>query len=304
MNISRLCLLLLTAFQVPGYSSQSICGSLSEEASQPSSTGRLYYAYRESKNSEFDTTSQTASSTSSVSITEHKFTYRSLPTKSDNSVSWSYLHQYTILDVANSVAPQTNGHLHSLRLPVWWRGSQRNLQIGIEPALSISSNMLKNPEEIESESWQLRFAMQKFTPISKHWQWVFGLCGDYRFGDYKIYPVIGAILDQANWRIYLSFPDIEVTRIWGNGWSSAFKVEPYGSKWFVKDSQLIQSSDVVFESLLTSISISKDFSNWSLLFSLQNNSNNNLKLVLQDNSVFTSNINHFSSVNLKASWHF
>ncbi len=234
---------------------------------------------------------------SSLSLRQQRFESR----VQLHRLSIGYYHHYTVLNISEPTAPQSNGHLHEVSTPIWYRDGKRRWQFKIVPALSISSNMLKNPDEIESESWQLRFAAIKSIHSHDKWQWHAGLCGDYRFGDYQIYPLLGMDFRNDKWSIQLTLPDINIKRTWKTNWHAQLSMGPDGKKWFVKNKTLSQSSDIIYKTWFFGVSLNRDFQRWSSELSYKRNVNNHLRLTLQDDTLFDSKIPHFSSVSLNVS---
>jgi hypothetical protein len=77
----------------------------------------------------------------------------------------------------------------------------------------------------------------------------YGLCGDHRFGDYQVYPVI-SVQWQAHpdWTIQLGFPSSWLSYQISKRSSSMIRIKPDGNEWHVMDRDLVNRSQFVYES--------------------------------------------------------
>lgn len=144
-------------------------------------------------------------------------------------------HRYVILDV-EPVELQTNGHLHTLFFPVHrQRNSDRNsFRFSIAPALSTSSNVLKDPGEYTADTFQLLATLMWARELSAQATLRFGLCGDHRFGRYLVYPSF-----SIGWRpgadltVELGLPVSRLSYRVSNGVDLSIKLAPDGNEWHV-----------------------------------------------------------------------
>ena len=121
----------------------------------------------------------------------------------NRSMSIGLNFQYTIIDVDDSITPMSNGHLHSWDFPVSWHLQKPayTLDYFLAPVLSVSSNVLKNPDLIDSDAMQLWSGVVYKKDISENNAWLIGLRSDHRFGPYRVYPVAGVCWQpDENWR--------------------------------------------------------------------------------------------------------
>lgn len=153
-------------------------------------------------------------------------------------------HEYTRVEFDPQTAPepQSNGDLHTLYAPVhWWQqGQQQDVyRVSFAPAISVSSNSLKNPDKLNSDTLQLWLALEHRRRVSAEVQWLLGLCADHRFGHYQGYPIAGLLwLPSKRWSLRLAYPDTEVSYRPLPKLSLAVAIHPDGNEWQVLDSEL------------------------------------------------------------------
>jgi hypothetical protein len=168
--------------------------------------------------------------------------------------SWAFGvgYRYVILGV-DPVELQTNGHLHTLFFPLHKRTESGNssFRFSIAPALSASSNVMKDAGEYSSDSFQLLAALIWSRKLSERATLRFGACGDSRFGDYQLYPSIG-----IDWRprtdvtIELGFPTTRLTYQAQPKIDFSLRLAPDGNEWHVKSKDLQKESQLVAEAFL------------------------------------------------------
>jgi len=158
-------------------------------------------------------------------------------------------HRYVILKF-DPLVPETNGHLHTFYLPLHRqsKSDRKTFRFSLAPALSASSNVMKDPDEYDSDAVQLLAAMIWSTQLSDQMTFRYGVCGDHRFGNYRIYPSVGVGLrPNANWTIELGFPTSQLTHKVSKNLTSSLRIAPDGNEWYVKDRGLEKQSHVVYE---------------------------------------------------------
>ena len=161
-------------------------------------------------------------------------------------------HRYVILGV-DPIELQTNGHLHTLYFPLHKQtdSGDTSFRFSIAPALSASSNVMKDAGEYSSDSFQLLAAFIWSTKLSERATLRFGACGDSRFGDYQLYPSIG-----IDWRprtgvtIELGFPTTRLTYRAQPDIDLSLRIAPDGNEWHVKSKDLQKESQLVVEAFL------------------------------------------------------
>ena len=161
-------------------------------------------------------------------------------------------HQYTILN-ADLIEPQTNGHLHTIFLPLhrYIRSDHGSIRFSITPALSASSNAMSDPGSYNGDALQLLAAVVWSRQWSDRLKLRYGICGDHRFGRYTIYPSIGVDWQPHNdWAIELGFPDSQITYQVSNSLTSSLRIAPDGNEWYVRDKSMEKQSQFVYEALL------------------------------------------------------
>lgn len=173
--------------------------------------------------------------------------------------SWAFGvgHRYVVLGV-EPVDLQTNGHLHTLFFPVHRQtgSGKESFRLSIAPALSASSNVIKNPGEYSSDTLQLLFAMVWSRALSERVQLRYGVCGDHRFGSYEVYPLISfGWQPRTGLLVELGFPTSRLTYQAKPNVDLSLRVAPHGNEWHAKSRDLQQQSQLVFESSLVELTV-------------------------------------------------
>jgi hypothetical protein len=162
-----------------------------------------------------------------------------------NAPDWLFGAAYraTFID-ESEIGFRTNGYLHSVYFPLQrLRTSERRFRVAIAPAMSASSNVIKDPEQYDRDAWQFLFAAVWEWAGGDTLDWRAGICADHRFGSYRVYPTAGvAWRPGADWRIELGFPDATLSYRPGDVFSVMFAIKPNGNEWYVKDSTLEYAS--------------------------------------------------------------
>lgn len=168
---------------------------------------------------------------------------------SDN-VAFGYNHRYTKFDFER-IEPQTNAHVHSAAFPFHWQhgDERRSLRVALAPTLSTSSNVLGHPRRYSTDILQVAFALMWESPLPGAGGFRYGLCGDDRFGRYKVFPA--AVFEwrpHPDWELDLGFPVSSVTLSIGDLFRTGILAMPDGSEWHVMDRQFAAESRFVHES--------------------------------------------------------
>ncbi len=196
--------------------------------------------------------------------------------------------QYTNVDL-ESIDAMTNGHLHTWDFPLEGRLSRTGSELfyDITPAISVSSNALKNPELIDADGLQLNLGMVYKKNISLESAWLAGFRSDYRFGPYKAYPVIGVCMQPArDWDLQLAVPDFSILKRINRGLSLELFAEPVGNQWHVFSKDLTRESDFGYNAIAIGLS-----AQWHISASInvglviENQTNRRLSFVLDDNTL-------------------
>lgn len=158
-------------------------------------------------------------------------------------------HRSTILNVDDLVL-QTNGYLHTFFFPVHRTNHSdgNSFRLSIAPALSGSSNVVKDPNQYTKDAFQLLAAMVWKRQISDQLSLNYGVCGDHRFGGYQVYPVIGFDWQpRPDWRIELGFPTSQLSYEVTKTFDLSLRASRNGSEWYVKSKSLERDSKFVYE---------------------------------------------------------
>jgi hypothetical protein len=161
-------------------------------------------------------------------------------------------HRSAILNV-DQLDLQTNGYLHTFFLPVHWLGQsgQKSFRFSIAPALSASSNVTSDPDEYSTDALQLLVGLVWDRQMSDQLGFRYGVCGDHRFGEYRVYPLISVDWQpDPDWTIELGFPTSQLIFQAAENLTSALRIVPNGNEWYVKDKSLEKESQVVYEAYL------------------------------------------------------
>ena len=205
---------------------------------QPTADSQLSIAYYDHEKSSFER---------SVGQTDQENINFDLLFKLKGKWAFGAGHRYTILNV-EPLELQTNGHLHTFFLPLH-RQSQsdrKSFRFSIAPALSASSNVMKDPGEYRADAFQLLAALVWGRQISDLVNLRYGVCGDHRFGSYQIYPLVSVDWQpHADWTIELGFPTSRLTYRVSASVTSSVRIAPDGNEWYVKDKALDKQSQLV-----------------------------------------------------------
>jgi hypothetical protein len=158
-------------------------------------------------------------------------------------------HRSEILNV-DGLELQTNGYLHTFFFPVYWvnRSAEKSFQFSIAPALSASSNVTGDPGEYTADALQVLGSVVWGRQMSDRLGLRYGVCGDHRFGGYRVYPLISANWQpHPDWRIELGFPSSEISYRITERLTSSLRIAPNGNEWYVKDKSLQQHSQLAHE---------------------------------------------------------
>ena len=171
-------------------------------------------------------------------------------------------HEYDALDIETVAEsePQTNGDHHTLHAFGQWRATVAagTPRLTLAPALSVSSNGLKNPEELDRETAQLWGAAVYYRQRGAI-TWVAGAARDYRFGRGEIYPVAGLQWRSKQSIVSLVYPDLLLGRDIGNGWSLQLTTSPDGNEWLAYDRDMQQRDSFRREAWQSDLRLLYDF---------------------------------------------
>ncbi|TQV72699.1 hypothetical protein FKG94_18600 [Exilibacterium tricleocarpae] len=171
---------------------------------------------------------------------------------------WGFAHRYRAYEFEETQAPgsgadqlQTNGDVHQLSVRRQWRQERGDAGwlAGVAPLLSVSSNLLKNPDAIGSDAWQVHGYAEYRRRLDRNWQWLLGACADDRFDHYRIYPLAGLIWQpNADWELRLAFPDSRIQFTPAPRWQLYLSAAPNGAAWQVYNEELDQLSRLRYRS--------------------------------------------------------
>lgn len=175
-------------------------------------------------------------------------------------IAFGYDHRYTEFGV-EGIDPQTNAHLHSAAFPLHWTRSAGvgSVRVALAPTLSTSSNVLGHPQEYSIEILQLPFAIVWERPLSDNRTLRYGVCGDDRFGRYRILPAaVFAWRPHPDWELELGFPVTRVSFSIGDALRTGLAAMPDGSEWHVADRGFEAESTFVHEAYVVEWTVALD----------------------------------------------
>jgi hypothetical protein len=176
----------------------------------------------------------------------------------DHSMAIDFNFQYTIASFDNSISQMTNGHLHSWDFPVSWhsKGTDYTLDYYLAPVISVSSNVLKNPDLLDREAMQLWTGMIYNKHMDHESTWLLGFRSDHRFGTYRLYPVAGFCWrPNADWQLQLVLPDFSIRRSFSNGINIKLFASPDGNKWHVFNKETTRNSDFFYNAIVSGLTV-------------------------------------------------
>lgn len=164
--------------------------------------------------------------------------------------AWGLGHRYLIFDFAD-IEPQTNAHLHTTFVPLHWTfAGARQLRFSAAVALSASSNVMGHPQEWSRDTPQLLAALVATSRKSDAVSLRYGLCGDHRFGEYRLYPAAAIAWRFAEaWSLELGFPSSLIRFQPTDRLRSTLAIAPDGNEWHVEDRDFELRSQLVYEAI-------------------------------------------------------
>ena len=215
--------------------------------------------------------------------------------------------EYTAMDF-DSINPMTNGHLHTWSLPLSWQmnHNQHAVFYNITPAISVSSNVLRNPDLADRQSLQLNATVIYRRDLLPEQQWLAGIAADHRFGEFRVYPVAGFVWRaEDDWVIQLAFPDSFIQKALNKRLKLELYAGPRGNQWHVYSKDKSRKSNLGYQSVVAGVSTT-----WQLppLFevklNLERSTAREIGLTLDDNSALNSTVEAATAVMLSTSMTF
>ena len=216
-------------------------------------------------------------------------------------------HRYVILDI-EPLELQTNGHLHTFFVPIHWHRESggRGLRLSIAPALSTSSNMMRDPASDTRDGLQVLAAAAWHRGLSARTTVRYGLCGDHRFGDYRIYPMIAfAWRPHEDWLLEPGFPTTRIAYAAHRDVDIVLRLAPSGNEWRVSSADRQRTSRLVYESMRVELT-----ANWRVgerfvvSASVGRQFDNRYDVVLQDGSRAQLETDDATRIGVAMAWRF
>jgi len=275
----------------PSLASVDIC-------QQPTAYSQLSIAYYKDEKSTFE------SGTGEIGQENTNF---DLLLHSKKNWAFGVGHRYTILNV-DGLQLQTNGHLHTffLSLHKQSQSDHGSFRFSVAPALSASSNVMKDPGEYSADAFQLLAALVWRNTLSDRVTLRYGACGDHRFGRYEIYPLISFDWQpHADWTIELGFPTTRVAYQVSKNITSSLRIAPEGNEWHVKDKNLEKQSQLVYEASLLEWTINwQAHEHFRISASVGRKFHNRYEMTLLDDSRVSLSSDSVTRIGAALAWRF
>lgn len=172
-------------------------------------------------------------------------------------------HRYNIFDI-EPLAVASNGHLHTSFLPFHWlsRDERRSFRVSVAAAMSASSNVFTHLGEFDTDALQFLAALVWDGQLSDRVGLRYGICGDHRFGEYRVYPTASILWDpHPDWRVEMGFPESKLEYRIADGLTSVLRIAPDGNEWYVLDRSRTTASMFDYESYVVELSLDWRFTN-------------------------------------------
>lgn len=216
-------------------------------------------------------------------------------------------HRYDILGV-DPIELQTNGHLHTVFFPLHKQNESdsKSFRFSIAPALSASSNIMKDPGEYNADAFRVLAALVWSRNLSDRVTIRYGVCGDNRFGSYEIYPSIGIGWRlHSDWTIDLGFPTTRLTYQGSRNINSSLRITPNGNEWHVKNKSMEKQSQLVYEALLLEWAFNwQAYEHFTITASIGRQFHNRYDLTLLDDSQTRLSSDSVTRIGAGLAWRF
>lgn len=202
------------------------------------------------------------------------------------AIGWDML--YTIMDF-DMIKPMTNGNLHTWDLSVIGSHKKNGSEVfyKVTPAISVSSNALRDPSLLDDEALQLKTGLVYKEDLHRKSAWVVGFMSDHRFGDYLLYPVAGVCLQPSEgWLLQLALPDFSIRKTFSSGIRLTLYAAPEGNQWHVFSKDKQRNSDFTYNAIVTGIAAQWPITpTISLSLDFEKQTRREFSFVLDDNSL-------------------
>ena len=163
-------------------------------------------------------------------------------------LAWGYEHDYRAFNFPDTLSPSVigNGHVHRTGPVLLWESD--DLSIRMTPALSVSSNVLREQRDLAARDLDPSFSVWRSFPAPGEGTWHWGIEGSSRTGTYRIFPLLAWESRQGiSHGLVLGFPDSRLH--WRIFQSLCFQIDagPDGGLWQVRDREFNQRTRLMAE---------------------------------------------------------
>lgn len=166
---------------------------------------------------------------------------------------WRASHEYLALDFPrdNPSTAITNGDLHTLVMG--YRNDinfddQDTIYWELQPTLAVSSNQLKNPDEINGSSFRLDGYFIWQNRLQNYGALSIGGCVTALTGDYELIPVVSVDYQLSDWHVFIGYPHSRIQYSITSGIILLTSWTLSGNQWEVLDRSLENRDNVHLES--------------------------------------------------------
>ena len=159
----------------------------------------------------------------------------------DPRVQTGFAHEYRSIDLVaiGGVPAASNGDLH--RMALVWRHDGAPWRYRVGAGLAVSSNVLKNPGEIEGDDLRASVACE-YNVTGPVW---LGVRGDDSFGTFRVYPTLEVLWRSPAHELRVGFPESSWRWRPLPRFESEIAAAPDGGRWSVRDSQADSGQSIV-----------------------------------------------------------
>jgi hypothetical protein len=167
-------------------------------------------------------------------------------------------------------------------------------------------NVTSDPDEFSVDAMQVLAAAVWNKQMSDRMALYYGICGDHRFGDYRVYPVINVAWQiHPDWLLELGFPTSQLIYKVSESFTSLLRISPNGNEWYVKDKSLTKHSQLVYEAYLLEWALNwRAHKNLVLTASVGRELDSRYEMTLRDENRVRLSSDSATRVGIALAWYF